>query len=111
MVVSVIDPLGVQSQENVELTPVVRSFTDARDSLSAIANGQSWQFALRPMWGGEYTLYVNAIDAAGNLTVNGPYTVKVIAPPGPFKTYLPVVLNTTLRGAYVIYLPLVQKTP
>ena len=74
--VTVIDPLGAQSQQTSEV------------SKTSEVSG-AWQFVLQPTQPGDYTLSVNAIDAAGNQTVSGPYTVKVIAALGLTKEVTP----------------------
>jgi len=66
------DPQGVQTQENVPL------------------NDGEWQFHLHPVWPGDHTVYIHAIDPAGNLTTAGPYRVRVIAAPRLVKQIEPM---------------------
>lgn len=57
---------------------------------TAAGVNEVWHYTLRPDEGGVYTLWVEAYDRAGNVTVLGPYSVQVAAP-----VYLPVVMNET----------------
>jgi hypothetical protein len=70
VIVSVLDPLGEQTNEQVD-----------------IVNG-AWMFNLYPTSVGEYRLNVTAWDTAGNSTIAGPYVVQVTT---PRLVYLPLV--------------------
>jgi hypothetical protein len=76
------DPFGVSTHENAIQT----------------ASG-SWRFSLKPGETGSYTLIPNAIDAAGNITEGGKYTIEVI---DAFRVFLPAVSMepnvTTISG-------------
>jgi hypothetical protein len=52
----------------------------------------TWQYTLTPEQPGRYTLWVNAVDEAGNVTTEGPFEVDVVAP-GVWLTYLPLVVR------------------
>ncbi len=88
--VTVLDPYGLQSQENV---------THTLDG--------AWTFTLHPTLLGEYNLTVNAIDAAGNLTHGGAYTVR-IAP--LYQHYLPLILSQNPTGRSTSHPP-AQEQP
>ncbi len=60
----------------------------AQSVASAAQTDQAWYYTLRPTESGTYTLWVEAYDRAGNVTVEGPYSVQVAAP-----LYLPLVMR------------------
>jgi len=52
----------------------------------------TWKYTLTPEQPGRYTLWVNAVDEAGNVTTEGPFEVDVVAP-GEWLIYLPLVVR------------------
>jgi len=59
---------------------------------TAARDGDRWWFDLQPLFEGQYTMWVNASDKAGNTTTVGPFDVKVQAPL-MHTVYLPLVLG------------------
>ncbi len=56
--------------------------TPAGDLVSLqVDRGASWWFDLKPDEGGDYTIWINAIDAAGNTTTAGPSVSTIFAVP------------------------------
>ncbi|MGD2205983.1 MAG: hypothetical protein PVH17_04310, partial [Anaerolineae bacterium] len=73
-------------------------------------DGAEWSYDLESVMYGQYTLYVNAQDSAGNVGRAGPYVVTV-GP--PYKVYLPVMAKqaglTASSDPYRLYLPVIVK--
>ncbi len=82
----------------------------ARRGRSARA-AANWQFALQPTEVGTYTIWINAVDEAGNTNTVGPFAVEVSEP----KVYqywfplMPVNASPSPYG-YQLWLPFVPKT-
>jgi hypothetical protein len=76
-------------------------------------HGTEWSYDLKSVMYGQYTLYVNALDAVGNTGQAGPYVVTVGL---PYKLYLPLVVKNFVPeeevpvASYQIYLPLTYKS-
>ena len=60
--------------------------------LSQDAQMITWQYTLTPDQPGRYTLWVNAVDEAGNITTEGPFEIDVVAPE-ECLIYLPLVVR------------------
>jgi hypothetical protein len=73
-------------------------------------DGGRWWFDLQPLINGSYTLWVNAIDLAGNVTSVGPFGMTTL-----HYLYTPVILNNFSLGTpqpqSYLYLPLVMSEP
>ncbi len=76
----------------------------------AAREGDRWWFDLRPLINGQYTLWVNARDLAGNVASVGPFQMTTVR-----YLYAPVVLNNFSSGTpqpqSYLYLPLVMREP
>jgi hypothetical protein len=58
----------------------------------ALTDG-NWRYDMPTGILGQYTLWVNAVDEAGNVALAGPYQVEVKVPPQLQRIYLPFVLK------------------
>jgi hypothetical protein len=60
-----------------------------------IRNGDDWEFDLDLAYLGTYTLWVSAVDLAGNANTAGPFNVNVQP---PYQVFLPFVVNDGISG-------------
>jgi subtilisin-like proprotein convertase family protein len=76
----------------------------------AAHDGDRWWFDLQPLINGQYTLWVNASDLAGNVTSVGPFRMTTLR-----YLYVPVILKNFSSGTPQpqshLYLPLVMREP
>jgi len=61
-----------------QLYALALSPSGKRLSLQVGRNGDQWWFDLTPQEAGEYLLWVNAVDAAGNAVSAGPFTATIV---------------------------------
>ncbi|MCP4538326.1 MAG: tandem-95 repeat protein [Chloroflexi bacterium] len=71
----------------------------------AARDGEQWWFDLQPLLVGQYTVWVNANDQAGNVTTIGPFGLNA----GVFKLYLPLTAHNWRGLGNQVYLPVVMK--
>ena len=85
-----------------QLYALVKSPVGRLSSRSIARAGDTWQLNLTPETVGAYTLWVNAIDAAGNVRTAGPYVVTIIRllaeNDGPTALGASTALTATLLG-------------
>jgi hypothetical protein len=72
---------------------------------SAARDGDRWWFDLQPLYAGDYTVWVNASDQAGNVTTVGPFGVVATLE----KVYLPLMVRNFRGLRHQIWLPLVVR--
>jgi hypothetical protein len=71
----------------------------------AVRDGDQWWFDLAPLFVGQYTVWINASDQAGNVTTAGPLIVNA----GMFPVYLPLAVRNWQGLENQVYLPAVIK--
>jgi hypothetical protein len=71
----------------------------------AARDGDRWWFDLQPLFAGQYTVWVNASDQAGNVTTIGPFRIDAEL----FTTYLPLTVRNWRGLDNQVYLPVVMR--
>jgi len=94
----------VSDGSHVDVNVVVDPPVGLRQRLNASIAGNDWSFTQAWTEPGVYTLWVQAIDEAGNTTTVGPFTVLVGA---GTQLYLPAIFQNAVMipGSSKIYLP------
>jgi hypothetical protein len=88
---------------NVDVNVLVDPPLGSRQRLKAVVNGDGWEFIHGWTETGHYTLWVQAIDAAGNTTTIGPFIIMVGE---ANRVYFPFVFKNGALGPRTLEKPL-----